>query len=142
MSNMAAHYRSDHSRGNHESGIENLSGYDQSESALRAPISEAIASSKFRVLCECSAMEKTNIDNLNTHERVTETKHILIDGMTCDECVRTIERALRKVDGVEQVQVDRSKARATVTYDTRKTNIPALHDTLLKSGYHPVTTNR
>ena len=79
-------------------------------------------------------METT--DNVPKDE-ILETRQIGIAGMTCDNCVRRVEKALRGVSGVEQVQVDRPAALAEVTFDTRKTNIPALHDALLKSGYHP-----
>lgn len=82
-------------------------------------------------------MEKTNIDNLDPKQRALETRHILIDGMTCDECVKTIERALTGIKGVERVKVTRSTRTATVVYDSRYTDIPALHDALLKHGYKP-----
>jgi mercuric ion binding protein len=82
-------------------------------------------------------MDKTNIDNLNPEDRALETRSIEIDGMTCDNCVRTIENALRGVAGVKTVRVDRPNRLATVTFDTTKTNIPALHDTLLSHGYRP-----
>jgi len=35
------------------------------------------------------------------------------------------------------VRVNRGTRLATVTFDTTKTNIPALHDILLSHGYHP-----
>lgn len=66
-----------------------------------------------------------------------ETREIAIAGMTCDNCVRRVESALRGVEGVTSVRADRQAALATVTFDTRKTDIPALHDALLKSGYKP-----
>ncbi|HEU5122661.1 MAG TPA: heavy-metal-associated domain-containing protein [Verrucomicrobiae bacterium] len=70
-------------------------------------------------------------------EAVMETRDIGISGMTCDKCVARVENALRGVNGVREVRVDRPAARATVTFDTVRTNIPALHDALLKSGYKP-----
>src|SRR5579884_452612 len=82
-------------------------------------------------------MDKTNIANLSPEQRFLETKEIEIDGMTCDICVRTIEKALRGVDGVREVSVDRSRNRATVTFDNTRTNMPALHDILLSHGYRP-----
>ncbi len=82
-------------------------------------------------------MDKTNIANLPPEQRYMETKDIEIDGMTCDNCVHTIEKALSKVDGVREVRVDRNRRLAIVTFDTTKTNIPALHDILLTHGYHP-----
>jgi len=69
---------------------------------------------------------------------VMETQDIGIDGMTCDNCVSRVEKALRGVDGVSEVRVNRRSALATVTFDTTKTHMPALHDALLKSGYRPV----
>ncbi len=70
-------------------------------------------------------------------EAVLETRDIGIRGMTCDNCVRKVEKALRGKPGVKEVKVDRQAARATVTFDTTQTDIPALHDALLQSGYEP-----
>jgi copper chaperone CopZ len=66
-----------------------------------------------------------------------ETRDIGIAGMTCDNCVRLVEKALRGKPGVKEVSVDREAARARVTFDTTCTSIPELHDALLKSGYTP-----
>lgn len=40
-----------------------------------------------------------------------------VQGMKCDGCVQTIQRALSMVDGVKSVHVDRPGASATVEYD-------------------------
>lgn len=79
---------------------------------------------------------------MNEHENIAgasvfETHDIGISGMTCDNCVRRVEKALRGVKGVKEVHVNRAAALATVTFDTTKTHIPELHDALLASGYHP-----
>ena len=66
-----------------------------------------------------------------------ETHDIGISGMTCDHCVRRVEKALRSVKGVTDVRVDLKAALATVTFDSTKTHIPEMHDALLKSGYRP-----
>ena len=68
---------------------------------------------------------------------VLETHDIGISGMTCDNCVRRVEKALRSVNGVTEVHVDRKAALATVTFDTTKTHTPEMHEALLKSGYRP-----
>lgn len=83
-------------------------------------------------------MDKTNIANLAQDARVTETVTIGISGMTCDNCVRRVDRALRGVAGVKEVAVDRAAALAKVTYDRSVVDVPAMHDALLKSGYKPV----
>ncbi|EEF57858.1 Heavy metal transport/detoxification protein [Pedosphaera parvula Ellin514] len=82
-------------------------------------------------------MDKKNIANLSPEERLLETHVIEIDGMTCDSCVNIINDALQAVDGVKEVRVDRPNRRVHVTYDSSKTNIPALHDVLLDHGYRP-----
>ena len=73
-------------------------------------------------------------------EGVLETRDIGISGMTCDNCVRKVEKALRSQPGVKEVRVNRAAALATVTFDTSRVDIPALHDALLKSGYRPTST--
>ncbi|HTD65168.1 MAG TPA: heavy-metal-associated domain-containing protein [Candidatus Limnocylindria bacterium] len=82
-------------------------------------------------------MDITNIEN--APRPVLETDRFGISGMTCDKCVQTIENALRKVNGVQDVKVDRQSATATVTFDRAKTNVPALHDAVLAAGYTPST---
>lgn len=85
-------------------------------------------------------MEKTNIANLPREARVTQTVTIGIAGMTCDNCVRKVERTLRGLPGVKEVTVDRAAALARVTYDDAVVNVPVMQDALLKSGYTPVAT--
>lgn len=82
-------------------------------------------------------MQKYNVD---TEEKVVdlwETHSFGIDGMTCDDCVKTITKALKRVNGVKDVAVDRPGATASVTYDTTKTDVPALHEAVLNAGYKP-----
>lgn len=66
-----------------------------------------------------------------------ETREIGVDGMTCDNCARRVEKALRGVGGVRDVRVDRSAAVAVVTFDSSVTGVPALQDAVRKSGYEP-----
>lgn len=81
-------------------------------------------------------MDKYNVAELSPEDVIWETKVIAIEGMTCDNCVKHVTRALQGVNGVKGVEVDRPNARATVTYDNTKTDMPALFDALKKSGYH------
>ena len=83
-------------------------------------------------------MDKTNIANLTREARVTQMVTIGIAGMTCDNCVRKVEHALRGLPGVKEVAVDRIAALARVTFDDTKVDVPTMHDALLKSGYKPV----
>ncbi len=86
-------------------------------------------------------MDETNTVNLqHPADTSLETKQIAIEGMTCDGCVRTIEKAVRRIDGINDLRVDRAKAIATVTFDHKRTNLPAIHDAILKAGYRPTRT--
>jgi Cu+-exporting ATPase len=75
-------------------------------------------------------------DNVQ-HGEVLATRDIGVAGMTCDNCVRRVEKALRGEPGVKEVKVDRAAARATVMFDTTRTDMPSLHEALLRSGYTP-----
>jgi copper chaperone CopZ len=79
-------------------------------------------------------MDETNIEPRG-EEDFFDTTRIAIEGMTCDKCVETIERAFRGQEGIRDVKVDRVNSTATVTFDRRKLDVPALHDLLLSNGY-------
>jgi len=83
-------------------------------------------------------MDKTNVANVPAQARVKQRARIGIAGMTCDNCVEKVERALRSLPGVKEVSVDRAGAVARVWYDNSLVDVPAMHDALLKSGYTPV----
>jgi Cu+-exporting ATPase len=75
-------------------------------------------------------------------EEGLETREIGVTGMSCDNCARRVEKALRNVAGVTEARVDRAAARATVTFDPTKTGIEALDEALVKSGYPPAAIAR
>lgn len=81
-------------------------------------------------------MDKHNVAELAPEDVIWETRTFAIEGMTCDNCVKHITRAIRSVSGVKSIDVSREDARATVTYDNTKTDIPAIWDALKASGYH------
>jgi Cu+-exporting ATPase len=66
-----------------------------------------------------------------------ETVRIAVKGMTCDNCAKTISKALLTKAGVKDVSVDRKAAVATVIYDPTLLDLPALHQIILKKGYFP-----
>jgi len=59
-----------------------------------------------------------------------------VDGMTCQACVRTVERKLLSQQGVKQAQVNLGAARALVEYDDALTTPDALLAAVEKIGYH------
>ena len=56
-------------------------------------------------------------------------------GMTCANCVASVERGLSKVEGVDAATVNLSSERASVSYDPDKTGIPALVEQVRQTGY-------
>ena len=68
---------------------------------------------------------------------MTEQKHLTLPilGMTCANCVATVERNLKKVDGVETANVNLSSERAAVTYDPGKANLGEFIKRVQSAGY-------
>lgn len=55
-----------------------------------------------------------------------------IEGMKCEECVRTIERALRRARGVKSASVTRADSKARITFDPDQTSVSKLIETINK----------
>ncbi|HWQ13111.1 MAG TPA: heavy metal translocating P-type ATPase [Roseiflexaceae bacterium] len=70
-----------------------------------------------------------------TIQAAPATATFAVTGMTCAACVRRIERALAKVDGVAQAQVNLATERATVAYDPALAGVPALVGAIEAAGY-------
>lgn len=58
-----------------------------------------------------------------------------IIGMHCASCALTIERALKKVNGVTDAQVNYGTEKATIAYDEQKINLEVLQNTVQSVGY-------
>ncbi len=58
-----------------------------------------------------------------------------IGGMTCASCVRRVEKALQKVEGVTQAGVNLATERATVKYDPALATIDSLTAAVERAGY-------
>src|SRR5215510_4519844 len=54
------------------------------------------------------------------------TVDIGVGGMSCASCVASLKAALGRVPGVAHVSVNLATERATMTYDTDMTSVPAL----------------
>ncbi|NTW42961.1 MAG: heavy-metal-associated domain-containing protein [Anaerolineaceae bacterium] len=67
---------------------------------------------------------------------MTEQKHLVlpITGMTCANCVASVERNLKKEKGVESAIVNLSSERATIVFDPTLTQLPALVQRIQRAG--------
>lgn len=62
-----------------------------------------------------------------------------ITGMTCANCVATVERNLKKVSGVVRASVNLASERATVEVDPQQANLTALVERVQHAGYGVAT---
>jgi Cu+-exporting ATPase len=58
-----------------------------------------------------------------------------ITGMTCANCVATVERSLKKLDGIETAVVNLSSERATVVFNPAEVGLPELVSRVERAGY-------
>ncbi|NJD01010.1 MAG: copper-translocating P-type ATPase [Ruminiclostridium sp.] len=60
---------------------------------------------------------------------------IPISGMTCASCANAIEKAIKKLPGIEEASVNFATEKAKVVYDSSKTRISEIKDAVSKAGY-------
>ncbi|MCQ3935623.1 MAG: heavy metal translocating P-type ATPase [Chloroflexi bacterium] len=72
---------------------------------------------------------------------MTDTKQLTlpITGMTCANCVATVERNLKKLDGVDNAVVNLSSERATVDFDASKLGLTDFIARVNRAGYGVAT---
>jgi Cu+-exporting ATPase len=68
---------------------------------------------------------------------MTEIKQVIlpITGMTCANCVATVERSLKKDKAVQSALVNLSSERATIEFDAVDTDLPKLIGRIERAGY-------
>jgi len=72
---------------------------------------------------------------------MSDTKQLIlpITGMTCANCVATVERNLKKLDGVMSAVVNLSSERATVDFETEKLQLADVIARVNRAGYGVAT---
>jgi copper ion binding protein len=63
-----------------------------------------------------------------------------VEGMTCDGCVRSVERKLTKVAGVESARVDLGAGKAIVEYDDAQAQADQFISAVQQIGYRASRT--
>ncbi len=62
-----------------------------------------------------------------------------ISGMTCDHCVKTIEKSIKALKGVSRVNVDLATQRAEVAYSPEAVSLDQIKKAIIEAGYQVVT---
>jgi len=60
---------------------------------------------------------------------------LAIAGMTCNGCVKHVDKALRALPGVSAVEVSLADSRATIVHDPVQSPLPALVAAVVAAGY-------
>ncbi len=63
---------------------------------------------------------------------------IRIEGMHCHKCELAIQKALQKLPGVHEVEVDFNSRQASVLYDPAAANLGQFMEKVREAGYQPV----
>jgi copper chaperone CopZ len=64
-----------------------------------------------------------------------ETLHLTVQGMTCGNCARSVERKLTGTAGVTKAAVDLAGSAATIEYDAERVKPEALAEAVRQLGY-------
>lgn len=60
-----------------------------------------------------------------------------VSGMTCSACSRAVERAMSKLDGVTEYNVNLITGKLTLEYDSEKLDKERIFAAVEKAGYVP-----
>jgi len=64
-----------------------------------------------------------------------DSQIIGIQGMSCAACAQRVEKAIAKLDGIQQVSVNFATEKATVLYEPKKIKQSAIEDVIKGAGY-------
>ena len=72
---------------------------------------------------------------------MSEKEHVNLPvlGMTCANCAVSVERALKRTEGVDEAMVNLSSERVAVTYDSEQTLLNNLVESIKDAGYDVAT---
>ena len=76
-------------------------------------------------------MTKATTDNRQPTKEIT----LPVSGMTCAACVRKVEKALTRLPGVEQANVNLSAGKAGIAYDPNVASLSAMERAVTDIGY-------
>ncbi len=71
-----------------------------------------------------------------------EKKVVRISGMHCVSCAQTIEKALKKEEGIINANVNFATEKAVVEYDAAELSLERVGDVIREAGYEPVGVPR
>ena len=87
------------------------------------------------------SLRLASMNTVSTQPASTASVDIGIAGMTCASCVARVEKALKKVPGVQQATVNLATESARITYTPSEQMEARLRRSVRDAGYEPVAPN-
>lgn len=69
-------------------------------------------------------------------------KNFTIEGMSCASCAQTVEKATKKLSGVQESTVNLATEKMHITYDEAKLTDKDIQEAVNQSGYKAVTNTK
>ncbi len=102
-----------------------------------------LATERAHVIYDPSLLTPDNITGLVEelgYGVATTRAELPIEGMTCANCVLTIERNLKRLPGMEDVAVNLATEKASIVYNPAMLDISEVKDLVEDLGYHVIET--
>jgi Cu+-exporting ATPase len=80
-----------------------------------------------------TAVEKAGFKAITESESIHKT--LKIEGMSCASCAKTAEKAVRKLEGVIEANVNFATEKLTISYEPSKVKISDIKKAIEKAGY-------
>ncbi|MCF6169533.1 MAG: cation transporter [Bacteroidales bacterium] len=89
------------------------------------------------IITSCSSSDKKSEKVIVVKESDIVREKIGVNGMTCVGCEVTLEENISKIKGVVSVKASHTEKEAIIEFDSTKTDINTITETIIESGYKP-----
>ena len=114
-----------------------------------AQASVNLASEKLFVEYDAEALElsaiKAAVEKIGyevAEKPASQNVAIPVGGMTCAACAQRVEKAIKKLEGVESASVNFATEKATVAYRPQEVRLSAIRGAIEKAGYQALEVNK
>jgi Cu+-exporting ATPase len=87
------------------------------------------------ILAACQSGNKNGQEKQATGQTQTAQATINISGMHCENCVASVEKGIKELDGIVTVAVSLNDSNAVVLFDPAKVDIEKIGKTIEGRGY-------
>jgi len=89
------------------------------------------------IITSCTSSDKKTEKVIVVKEADIVRESIGVNGMTCVGCEVTLEENISKIEGVVSIKASHIEKKATIEFDSTKTDINTITKTIKESGYKP-----